>query len=109
MIDVDQRMQMIYQKAGITDLFTTEAITIEESVKKLAALPLHHHPGKESGQARGGMGSAGTFNWGGYFNSQYFADPQEQIIGVILKQTQGPVKDATGWKFRQMVFQTLDD
>jgi CubicO group peptidase (beta-lactamase class C family) len=257
-IDGDERMQMIYQKAGVTDLFTTEAITIEESVKKLAALPLHHHPGAdftysegldvlgylvevvsgmpfdeflrtrifdplgmddtrfyfpkkkagrlvtvqhkvngswekypvtfydtdypvkgartffsggaglsstamdyaiflqmylnqgeykgirilsrttvdlilsnqigniwgadaasqfglafelltENGQARGGMGSAGTFNWGGYFNSQYFADPQEQIIGIIMKQTQGPVKDDTGWKFRQLVFQTLDD
>jgi CubicO group peptidase (beta-lactamase class C family) len=257
-IDGDQRMQMIYQKAGVTDLFTTEAITIEESIKKLAVLPLHHHPGadftysegldvlgylvevvsgmpfdeflrtrifdplgmddtrfyfpekkagrlvtvqhkvngswekypvtfydtdypvkgartfysggaglsstamdyaiflqmylnqgayngirllsrttvnlilsnqigniwgadaasqfglafeilSENGQARGGMGSAGTFNWGGYFNSQYFADPQEQIIGIILKQTQGPVKDDTSWKFRQLVFQTLDD
>jgi len=55
------------------------------------------------------LGSAGTFNWGGYFNTQYFADPKENIIGIIFKQTQGPVNDQTGWKFRQMVFQTLDD
>ena len=38
---------MIYQKAGITDLFTTENISIEESIKKLAKLPLHHNPGEE--------------------------------------------------------------
>lgn len=38
---------MIYHKAGVTDLFTTENITIEESVKKLARLPLHHDPGEE--------------------------------------------------------------
>lgn len=257
-IDGDERIKMIYQKAGVTDLFTTEAVSIEESVKKLAVLPLHHSPGEkftysegldvlgyfielvsgmpfdeflrthifdplgmddtrfyfpdekagrlvsvqqkvngnwekypvtfydpdypvkgaktffsggaglsstakdyatflqmylnggeyngirllsrttvdvilsnqigniwgedadaqfglafqiltEEGQSMGGQGSAGTFNWGGYFNSQYFADPREQIIGVILKQTQGPVDDDTGWKFRQLVFQSLDD
>ena len=258
LIDSDERMKMIYQKAGVTDLFTTEPVTIEESVKNLAALPLHHNPGEqytysegldvlgyfievvsgmpfdeflrthifdplgmddtrfyfpeekagrvvavqhkvngnwekypvtfydtdypikgaktffsggaglsstardyatflqmylnggeyngvrllsrttvdvilsnqvgnimgedsdtqfglafgiltEKGQARGGQGSAGTFNWGGYFNSQYFADPNDQVIGIILKQTQGPVDDETGWKFRQLVFQSIDD
>lgn len=61
------------------------------------------------GQANGGNGSEGTFDWGGYFNTQYFADPKEQVIGIIFKQTQGPVNDETGWKFRQLVFQTIDD
>lgn len=257
-IDSDERFKMIYQKAGVTDLFTTEDVTIEESVKKLARLPLHHQPGEkftysegldvlgyfievvsgepfdeflethifdplgmddtrfyqpeskanrlvdvqykvdgewkkypvtfydtdypikgaksffsggaglsstakdyavflqmylnggeyngvrllsrktvnvilsnqigdiwgensdnkfglafelvtETGQNKGGNGSIGTFSWGGYFNTQYFADPEEHIIGIIMKQTQGPVKDVTGWKFKQLVFQTLDD
>lgn len=63
----------------------------------------------ENGQNKGGRGSAGTFDWGGYFNTQYFADPKEQVIGLIFKQTQGPVNDVTGWKFRQLVFQTIDD
>jgi CubicO group peptidase (beta-lactamase class C family) len=61
------------------------------------------------GQNKGGNGSAGTFDWGGYFNTQYFADPVENVIGIIMKQTQGPVNDQSGWKFRQMVFQTIDD
>ena len=257
-IDGDERFKLMYEKAGVTDLFTTENITIGESVKKLAELPLHHNPGEkftysegldvlgyfievvsgipfdeflethifdplgmddtrfylpeskadrlvavqhkvddrwekypvtfydpdypvkgarsffsggaglsstakdyatflqmylnggeyngirllsrttvdmimsnqigkirgdeavtqfglafglltEEGQIRGGRGSEGTFDWGGYFNTQYFADPQENIIGIIMKQTQGPVKDVTGWKFRQLVFQTIDD
>ncbi len=30
-------------------------------------------------------------------------------MGILMKQTQGPVNDVTGWKFRQLVFQTLDD
>jgi CubicO group peptidase (beta-lactamase class C family) len=256
-IDGDERFAMLYEKAGITDLFTTEPVTIEESVKKLADLPLHHNPGDkftysegldvlgyfievvsgmpfdeflrkrlfdplgmddtwfylpkskaerlvavqqkmdgkwakypvtfydtdypisgaktffsggaglcstakdyatflqmylnggelngvrilsrttvqsimgnqtdelfggassyyglafgvttEEGQDMGGNGSAGTFDWGGYFNTQYFADPVEQTIGILMKQTQGPVNDQTGWKFRQLVFQAIDD
>ena len=61
------------------------------------------------GQDMGGNGSEGTFDWGGYFNTQYFADPVEQTIGILMKQTQGPVIDQTGWKFRQLVFQAIDD
>ncbi len=256
-IDGDQRFQKIYAKAGITDLFTTEDISIGESVKKLAKQPLHHNPGEafvysegldvlgyfvevisgmpfdeflrtrifdplgmddtwfylpkekhnrlvtvqqlkdgkwqkypetfydtdypikgaqsffsggaglsstakdyatflqmylnngelngerilsrttvqsimgnqtgdlfggdqqyyglafgvvsQKGQDMGGLGSTGTFDWGGYFNTQYFADPKEQVIGILMKQTQGNVSDQTGWKFRQMVFAAIDD
>ena len=61
------------------------------------------------GETMGGRGSAGTFDWGGYFNTSYFADPQEGVIGLIFKQTQGPTGDQTSWKFRQLVFQAIDD
>ena len=256
-IDGDERFRMIYNKAGITDLFTTENISIGESVKKLAGLPLHHNPGEDftysegldvlgyfieivsgmpfdeflrkrlfdplgmddtwfylpasksdrlvsvqkkengkwirypvtfydtdypikgamrffsggaglsstakdyatflqmylnggelngvrilsrttvqsimgnqtgdlwggkaeyyglafgvitsQGQDAGGQGSDGTFSWGGYFNTQYFADPEEQTIGVLMKQTQGAVNDETGWKFPLLVNQAIDD
>lgn len=46
-IDGDERFKKIYHDAGITDLFTTEKISIGESVKKLAVLPLHHEPGEK--------------------------------------------------------------
>lgn len=256
-IDGDPRFRKMYEKAGVVDLFTTEPVTIRESVQRLARLPLHHHPGEkytysegldvlgyfieivsgkpfdvflrdhlflplgmtdtgfylpaekagrlvavqkpsdgkwvrypvtfydpdypvkgaksffsggaglcstakdyatflqmylnggelggvrilsrttvdvilseqvapelwggpnkfyglafgvvtEKGEARGGEGRAGTFDWGGYFNTQYFADPKEQVIGILMKQTQGG-NDNTGWKFRQLVGQTVDD
>jgi CubicO group peptidase (beta-lactamase class C family) len=55
------------------------------------------------------MGSAGTFNWGGYFNTQYLADPEEQIIGVLMKQTQHASSDNTGWRFRLLAGQAVDD
>ncbi|EKB51147.1 serine hydrolase domain-containing protein [Cecembia lonarensis] len=255
-IDGDERMKMIYQKAGIVDLYTTENISIGENIKKLATLPLHHNPGEKytysegldvlgyfieivsgmpfdqflrtrlfdplgmndtwfylpdakagrlvkvqrkvdgqwenfpvtfydpqypitgakkffsggaglsstakdyatflqmylnggelngvrilsrktietmmknqvgdlwngakhyglafgvvtaQGVAEGGIGSEGTFDWGGYFNTQYFADPQEKVIGILMKQTSQTSGDQTGWKFRQMVFTLLDD
>ena len=63
----------------------------------------------DQGETKGGEGSKGTFDWGGYFNTQYFADPVEQTIGILLKQTQGPVNDETGWKFRLLVGQAVDD
>ncbi|MGB5377314.1 serine hydrolase domain-containing protein [Muriicola sp.] len=256
-IDGDPRIRKIYAKAGVTDLFTTENISIEESVKKLAPLPLHHHPGEkftysegldvmgyfieiisgmpfdaflrtklfdplgmddtwfylpeekadrlvsvqqptedsweqypvtfydtnypvtgakrffsggaglsstandyatflqmylnegsyggarilspttirsimgdqmgislsndrfyyglafgvytQKGQDLGGAGSKGTFDWGGYFNTQYFADPEEEVIGILMKQTQNKWDEDTGWKFRQMTFAALEE
>lgn len=63
----------------------------------------------EVGATSRGMGSAGTFDWGGYFNTQYFADPRENIIGILLKQTQGDTGDQTSWKFRQLVFAAIDE
>ncbi|WP_324720320.1 serine hydrolase domain-containing protein [Salinimicrobium sp. HB62] len=61
----------------------------------------------EAGARKGGLGSEGTFDWGGYFNTQYFADPEENVIGILLKQTQGDTGDETGWKFRQMVMASV--
>lgn len=63
----------------------------------------------ERGVAKGGLGGKGTFVWGGYFNTQYFADPSEGVVGILMKQTQGPVDDQTGWKFRQLVGASIDD
>ena len=62
----------------------------------------------ENGVAKGGIGSLGTFDWGGYFNTQYFADPVTKTIGILMKQTQGGTGDQSSWKFRQMVFSAID-
>ncbi|WP_445383314.1 serine hydrolase domain-containing protein [Robiginitalea sp. IMCC43444] len=63
----------------------------------------------KKGVQMGGMGGIGTFDWGGYFNTSYFADPGENLIGILMKQTQALQGDTTGWKFRQMVFAAIDD
>jgi CubicO group peptidase (beta-lactamase class C family) len=63
----------------------------------------------QKGQDMGGRGSAGTFDWGGYFNTQYFADPMENTIGILMKQTRDIGTDNTGAIFRQLVGQAIDD
>lgn len=57
----------------------------------------------------GGMGSSESFDWGGYFNTLYFADPEENIIGILLKQTVGQKEDTSADWFRRMVFAAIDD
>ncbi len=61
------------------------------------------------GEEKGGNGSAGTFRWGGYFNTNYFADPKEDVIGVLMKQTQDTDHDNTEWKFSILVGQAIND
>ena len=57
----------------------------------------------------GGQGCVGTFYWGGYFNTEGFGDPKEKLIGVLMKQTQKTKSDDTGWQFRLLVEQAVDD
>lgn len=62
----------------------------------------------KAGEEKGAKGSARTFEWGGYFNTNYFADPKEKIIGVIMKQTQSS-GDNLNNLFRQLIYQSIDD
>ena len=64
---------------------------------------------KKSGQDKGGHGSEGTFSWGGYFSTSYFADPVEDVTGILMKQTQGADRDDTAAKFQALVGQAVND
>lgn len=63
----------------------------------------------EEGVEMGGMGSIGTFDWGGYFNTLYCADPVENLIAIIMKQTYDIGNDDTTQKFRALAFQSIND
>jgi CubicO group peptidase (beta-lactamase class C family) len=63
----------------------------------------------ERGAEKGGQGSTGTFNWGGYFSTTYFADPVEKTIGILMKQTQGAHNDETEWKFKILTGQAVNN
>ena len=57
--------------------------------------------------ALGGKGTAGTLYWGAYFNTYFFADPEEQLIGIIYMQTRGDKSFLTWNEFKTLVFQSL--
>jgi CubicO group peptidase (beta-lactamase class C family) len=62
----------------------------------------------ESGQAQLGI-TEGSFAWGGYFGTTYWADPKEHIVGLLFTQhspfRHGEIQN----KFKAMVYQGLDD
>lgn len=62
----------------------------------------------KQGQAVLGI-SEGSFSWGGYFGTTYWADPKEKIVGLLFINqsplTHGDIQN----KFKAMVYQALDD
>lgn len=46
-ISSSEDMKLIYKKAGVHDLFATDDISLEENIRRLAALPLRYHPGEK--------------------------------------------------------------
>ena len=53
--------------------------------------------------------SVGTFSWGGAFNTQYWADPKEKLIGVIYMNTYGGPNRNTADKFKVFTYQGIVD
>ena len=60
------------------------------------------------GQAKLGI-SEGSFSWGGYFGTTYWADPKEKLVCLLFIQQvplrHGELQD----KFKALVYQTLND
>ena len=46
-ISSSEDMKLIFKKAGVYDLFATDDISLEENIRRLAALPLRQHPGEK--------------------------------------------------------------
>ena len=54
-----------------------------------------------------GPWNEGTFTWGGYFGTAYWADPKEQLIGIFMTQ-QSPNSHADiTEKFKELVYQAI--
>jgi CubicO group peptidase (beta-lactamase class C family) len=55
------------------------------------------------------LGTRGAFGWGGMANTQFWVDPQEQLIGILMTQfiprDTYPVVD----DFRVLTYQALVD
>jgi CubicO group peptidase (beta-lactamase class C family) len=54
------------------------------------------------------FGSAGEYNWGGAGGTSFWVDPKEQLVAVLMTQTQpGPWQREFRELFRQMVYQAI--
>ena len=62
----------------------------------------------EEGQAEIGI-SEGSFSWGGYYSTTYWADPKERLVGLIFMQQDPLSHGEIQEKFKAMVYQALDD
>lgn len=55
------------------------------------------------------VASVGTYSWGGIFNTYYWVDPQEELIGLVMMQIfpndHLPIREG----FKQRVYQAIDD
>jgi CubicO group peptidase (beta-lactamase class C family) len=61
-----------------------------------------------SGQERLGI-SEGSFAWGGYFATTYWADPKERLVCLLFLQQSPFSHSEISDKFKAMVYQSLAD
>jgi CubicO group peptidase (beta-lactamase class C family) len=54
----------------------------------------------------GELGSAGAYYWSGFFNTVFWIDPREQLIGVLMTQVFPGTSDIQD-KFRLMAYQAI--
>jgi CubicO group peptidase (beta-lactamase class C family) len=55
---------------------------------------------------RGELGSNGAYSWGGAFNTHYWIDPQEKLIGVLMTQVR-PTRSDIKRRVETVVYQAL--
>lgn len=51
--------------------------------------------------------SEGSFSWGGYFSTTYWADPTEKIVGQIMTQVTPNSHGELANKFKVLIYQSL--
>jgi CubicO group peptidase (beta-lactamase class C family) len=55
----------------------------------------------------GELGSVGMYSWGGAFNTSYWIDPREGLVGVFMSQVR-PVNTDITERFTTLVYQALE-
>jgi len=53
--------------------------------------------------------SVGTFSWGGAYNTTYWADPEEELIGLIYTNLYNTAHRNLGERFKVLVYQAVID
>jgi CubicO group peptidase (beta-lactamase class C family) len=53
--------------------------------------------------------SKGSFRWGGAFNTHYWADPQEKLIGILYTNIYNTPYWSIGERFKTLTYQSIAD
>jgi CubicO group peptidase (beta-lactamase class C family) len=53
------------------------------------------------------VSSVGTYRWGGYFYTDFFIDPKEQLIGVFMGQLRNAEGVRLHERFRVLAYQSI--
>jgi CubicO group peptidase (beta-lactamase class C family) len=53
-------------------------------------------------------GSEGDYAWGGIGGTYFWVDPKEQLIGVMMAQTPGPIRQSYRRMIKTLVYQALE-
>lgn len=56
---------------------------------------------------QGELASVGTYGWGGFWNTTFFIDPSEDLIGIFMSQVHPTGGLALSGVFRSLVYQAL--
>ncbi|HLP16209.1 MAG TPA: serine hydrolase domain-containing protein [Bacteroidota bacterium] len=51
--------------------------------------------------------SIGSFSWGGIFNTQYWADPKEELVGLVYTQIWPTKRGQIADRFKELVYQSI--
>jgi len=62
----------------------------------------------EKGAAKGPW-SQGSFSWGGFFGTSYWADPKEKLVCLFMTQQTPNSHGDIGEKFKALVYQAIGD
>jgi CubicO group peptidase (beta-lactamase class C family) len=57
--------------------------------------------------AYGELGTAGVYSWGGAFNTSYWIDPAERLVGVFMSQSR-PTETDISARYQTLVYQALE-
>ena len=57
--------------------------------------------------ASGELGTEDAYSWGGAFNTSYWIDPQERLVGVFMSQSR-PTETDISSRYRTLVYQALE-
>src|SRR5262249_19565752 len=53
--------------------------------------------------------SVGSFSWGGAFNTHYWADPKEKLIGIVFTNVYNTPYWMVGEQYKTLVYQSIGD